>query len=107
MATSVSRPASGLIPLKITVTSDSICPFCYLGLVKLQKGLELSPTTSSNDAKVFDTSIEFLPFQLDPTLPKDKALNKREMYAKKFGPERMQGMEEMMKQRGKEVGINL
>jgi predicted DsbA family dithiol-disulfide isomerase len=96
-----------LVPLSITVTSDSICPFCYLGLRKLQGALASSPVTSGAKATL-KPEIRFVPFQLDPTLPEDKGINKRELYVKKFGgPQRVAAMEEMMKARGREEGINL
>ncbi|KDN52026.1 thioredoxin-like protein [Tilletiaria anomala UBC 951] len=96
-----------LLPLKIDVTSDTICPFCFLGLRKLEKALELSPYTSPSSAsRLFNPEIQYLPYQLDPTLPEDRALSKKEMYTKKFGAARFDAMEKMMVERGKEVGIN-
>lgn len=81
---------------------------CSAGLRKLEKALELSPYTSSKSpSRIFDPQIQYLPFQLDPTLPNDRAFSKSEMYAKKFGADRFDGMVKMMKQRGKDVGIDL
>ncbi|PWN39202.1 thioredoxin-like protein [Ceraceosorus guamensis] len=97
-------PVATLIPLRIAVTSDNICPFCFIGLRKLQKALATSPYTSGPEA-VFEPSIHFLPYQLDPTLPSDHALDKRERYFNKFGP-RFAQMEQMMQQRGREEGID-
>ncbi|CAO1627034.1 unnamed protein product [Sympodiomycopsis kandeliae] len=97
-----------LIPLQITVTSDTICPFCFLGLRKLEKALSTSPLTSSSgpsSSAIFLPSVRFLPFQLDPTLPTSHGLNKREAYRKKFGAERVAGMEEMMKRNGEPYSI--
>ena len=77
-----------------------------------------------------DFDIQFHPFLLDPSLPEDKWVNvirnrviftlksllirnlgrpvdKKERYQLKFGKERFEGMEKMMIQRGKLVGINL
>jgi predicted DsbA family dithiol-disulfide isomerase len=48
--------------------------------------------------------IRWHPFNLDPTLT--KSVDKREMYATKFGPERAEAMHKMMAQRGKDEGIN-
>jgi predicted DsbA family dithiol-disulfide isomerase len=96
-----------LIPLTINIVSDSICPFCFLGLRKVQGALAASPVTSGPRAAL-KPEIRFAPFQLDPTLPEDRSMVKRELYVKRFGdPERVRQMEEMMKARGKEEGINL
>jgi predicted DsbA family dithiol-disulfide isomerase len=96
-----------LVPLSITVTSDSICPFCYIGLRKLQGALAASPVTSGPNATL-KPNIRFVPFQLDPTLPEDRAVNKRDRYIQKFGGvQRVAQMEDMMKARGREEGINL
>ena len=93
--------AAARIPLRIDITSDTICPFCFVGLRKLEKALA-TPSAAKLDAR-----IRFLPYQLDPRLPLDHALNKRDMYAAKFGPERVGAIEAMMAERGREVGINL
>ncbi|SPO40911.1 uncharacterized protein PSFLO_06393 [Pseudozyma flocculosa] len=90
------------IPLRIKVTSDTICPFCFIGLRKLQRALATSPVVQS---KAFDVDIEYLPFQLDPTLPVDRPESKLERYRAKFGA-RTDGMVEMMKGRGLECGIH-
>lgn len=50
--------------------------------------------------------MKFAPFQLDPTLPTDRAIPKSERYAQKFGEERFKQMEAAMKERGQAYGIN-
>ncbi|KAK0521588.1 hypothetical protein OC834_006605 [Tilletia horrida] len=104
--------ASGTLPLKIEVVSDNICPFCFIGWRKLERALAASPYVAGSQARnaqgtkpTFTPQIEFKPFQLDPTLPTDSALDKRQHYLRKFGP-RFNQMEPMMKMRGSEVGIN-
>ncbi|CAO1632012.1 unnamed protein product [Parajaminaea phylloscopi] len=100
--------AASLVPLRITITSDTICPFCFLGLRKIQKALSTSPLTAADSAsRVFEPQLRFLPYQLDPTLPLDHAVNKREKYIAKFGgAQRVQAMEEMMKKNGEPYGIH-
>lgn len=99
---------ASLQPLSILVTSDTICPFCFIGLRKLESAISSSPLTNpTSSSRIFDVQIQFKPFQLDPTLPQDKALSKKESYYKKFGKTRFDSMEQMMIGRGKEVGINL
>ncbi|PWN28894.1 hypothetical protein BDZ90DRAFT_133789 [Jaminaea rosea] len=94
-----------------------ICPFCYLGLRKLQKALStsphISPSPSSSSSSPSPTaffqppSIRFLPYELDPTLPSDHAVPKRERYIAKFGGDaaRTSAMESMMKANGEREGI--
>ncbi|PWN49882.1 hypothetical protein IE53DRAFT_387860 [Violaceomyces palustris] len=109
-----------LLPLQISITSDTICPFCFIGLRKLERALKSSdsirlasfshlsgpPTGKGEGGGVkLVPRVRFLPFQLDPTLPKDHAVSKRETYKKKFGEGRVEMMERMMIERGREVGI--
>ncbi|KAL9933515.1 hypothetical protein V8E36_007691 [Tilletia maclaganii] len=102
----------GPLPLSIEVVSDNICPFCFIGLRKLQRALAASPyvlgsqSRSAQPNPTFRPEIRFKPFQLDPTLPSDAALDKREHYHRKFGKARFEQMEPMMQMRGREVGIN-
>ncbi|KAL5532387.1 hypothetical protein ACEPAF_5957 [Sanghuangporus sanghuang] len=98
--------------IKIDVTSeeiliifppqDSICPFCFIGKRKLDRAIEIAKERGMNA----EFGVEFHPFLLDPTLREDEPEDKRERYHRKFGKERFEGMEKMMIQRGKQVGIN-
>lgn len=93
----------------LTITyAAPVCPFCFLGLRKIQKALSTSPLTSADStSRIFEPQLRFLPYQLDPTLPLDHAVNKRERYNAKFGgPERVKNMEEMMKKNGEPYGIH-
>ena len=82
----------------------AICPFCYIGYKKFDKARELFAAEGGK----LDFSLHFEPFQLDPTLPLDSPVVKRERYAAKFGgAARVAAMEVQMKERAKEVGIDL
>ena len=61
---------------KIDIISDPICPWCYIGKTRLDRALELSPT--------HNFIIEWHPFQLNPTMPKD-GMDRREYLEAKFG----------------------
>ena len=61
---------------KIDIISDPICPWCYIGKTRLDRALELNPT--------HDFIIEWHPFQLNPTMPKD-GMDRREYLEAKFG----------------------
>ena len=56
--------------VKIEVTSDSICPFCFIGKRKLDRALEI--TKEKDFGKELDFDVEFKPFLLDPTIREDK-----------------------------------
>ena len=51
---------------KIEVTSDSICPFCFIGKRKLDRAIQLTKEKEFGNDLDFD--VEFKPFLLDPTL---------------------------------------
>ncbi|MDX5592857.1 DsbA family oxidoreductase [Pseudovibrio sp. SPO723] len=66
----------GPVPLKVSVISDVMCPWCYIGKRRFEKALALVP-----DIKVETT---WLPFQLDSTLPAEG--KDRQLYlSEKFG----------------------
>jgi len=87
--------------IDIEITSDNICPFCYLGYKKVLKAID--------DARAQDLpvsfSITFKPFILDPTLPVDHAVQKEERYASKFG-DRAPAIISAMVERGRPWGID-
>ncbi|KAK4054898.1 hypothetical protein OIV83_000822 [Microbotryomycetes sp. JL201] len=99
----MSTAAQQRIPVEIEITSDSICPFCYIGYKRITEAID---RTKAKNLPL-DFSIKMAPFELDPTLPTSPGLNKREMYRKKFGDaSRIEAMEKAMAERGKGVGIN-
>ena len=61
---------------KIDIISDPICPWCYIGKTRLDRALELNPT--------HNFIVEWHPFQLNPTMPKD-GMDRREYLEAKFG----------------------
>jgi predicted DsbA family dithiol-disulfide isomerase len=64
--------------IKIDVVSDVACPWCYVGMKRLEKALETLPD--------IETQINWQPFQLDPTIPAEGKLTKP-YYVAKFGSE--------------------
>ncbi|XP_076893195.1 uncharacterized protein LOC143545144 [Bidens hawaiensis] len=75
MAQSASNAEKKLI--KIDVTSDSVCPWCFVGKKNLDKAL-----ASSKDQYEFE--INWHPYLLDPSAPKE-GINKKNFYKNKFG----------------------
>jgi len=61
---------------KIDIISDPICPWCYIGKTRLDRAFELNPT--------HNFIIDWHPFQLTPTMPKD-GMDRREYLEAKFG----------------------
>lgn len=102
--------------IDVEMVSDTICwsrsvdassrydsgPFCYLGYKKYLKAVDHFKAEGGN----LDFSLHFEPFKLDPTLPLDHGVVKRDRYIAKFGgAERVAAMEQQMIARGREVGI--
>jgi predicted DsbA family dithiol-disulfide isomerase len=82
----------------ITIYSDLICPWCYIGKRRMEEALRKLPT----DMQV---SRSWHPFQLNPDLPREGL--KRKLYrSEKFGSwERSQAMDAQVAAAGKSVGI--
>lgn len=64
--------------LMVDVISDVACPWCFIGMKRLERAIELAP-----DIKV---SVRWRPYQLDPSIPRE-GLPRREYMLKKFGSE--------------------
>ncbi|MEO0982189.1 MAG: DsbA family oxidoreductase [Pseudomonadota bacterium] len=60
----------------IEMVSDLVCPWCWLGLRRLQAGRALAPEV--------ETEIYFRPYELDPTIPAE-GVDYRDYMTKKFG----------------------
>jgi predicted DsbA family dithiol-disulfide isomerase len=63
--------------LTIDVTSDVICPWCYIGKRRLEKAI-------ASFAGRADLRVRWHPFELNPQMPK-QGLNRREYRTAKFG----------------------
>jgi predicted DsbA family dithiol-disulfide isomerase len=118
--------------VKIDIVSDTICPWCFVGKRRLDKGEKLFIILSAAQAvhSVLDRphlltqrinhsvrapaaidavkplglefEVRWRPFFLDPSLPKE-GVDKRQRYAAKFGAARMRQMEPYMKAMGLQV----
>ncbi|CAF1153735.1 unnamed protein product [Adineta steineri] len=86
--------------LKIDITSDNICPWCYVGKRRLEKAL------SQIDKSNVNVSISWYPYELDHGLPQDGSLLKMDRYKQKFGEARVKQMVPQMTETGKQEGIN-
>lgn len=84
--------------LPITVYSDVICPWCYVGKRRLENAL------GAPDAPA-EVQLNWLPFELNPDMPAE-GITRAEYRMRKFGAERAAELDRNMKETGREVGID-
>jgi predicted DsbA family dithiol-disulfide isomerase len=83
--------------MKLEVASDVICPWCYIGKRRLEKALRLL-----DDPKI---EVRWLPFQLNPDMPK-QGMPRAEYRKAKFGSlERSRQLDARVIAEGKSEGI--
>src|SRR5690606_9229704 len=68
----------GMRKLSIQVVSDVVCPWCLIGVRRLDLALEAFPDV--------EAEVRFLPFLLDPSTP-EKGEDLRERLKRKYGLE--------------------
>jgi predicted DsbA family dithiol-disulfide isomerase len=84
--------------MKIEVASDVVCPWCYIGKKRLEKALNLLPGD-------LDVKISWLPFQLNPGMPKE-GMPRAEYRKAKFGSaERSRELDARVIAEGRAEGI--
>lgn len=83
--------------LAISVFSDVICPWCYIGKRRLERALDETGLRGT-------TSVEWLPFELNPDMPAG-GMARADYRAAKFGAERAAQLDAEMTARGREEGI--
>jgi predicted DsbA family dithiol-disulfide isomerase len=82
----------------ITIYSDLICPWCYIGKRRMEEALRQLPAE-------MQVSRSWHPFQLNPDMPRE-GLNRKLYRSKKFGSwERSLAMDAQVAAAGKSVGI--
>jgi len=84
----------------IAITSDTVCPWCYVGLRRLQSAISTHQTTYPSDT--FTTT--WYPFYLNPDSPAP-GVDKQELYASKFGAQRTQMMQMHLSRLAQPLGI--
>lgn len=83
--------------LTVDVISDVICPWCYIGKRRLEKAIA---------ALAEPVKVHWLPFQLNPTMPKE-GISRREYRTKKFGSwQRSQALDAQVAAAGEAEGIH-
>jgi predicted DsbA family dithiol-disulfide isomerase len=84
--------------LTIDVVSDVVCPWCFLGQMRLDKAIAAVPEV--------DVSVAWRPFQLDPTIPAEGMDRKAYMLAKFGGEERLREAHARLEELGNAEGID-
>ncbi|KAL1634480.1 hypothetical protein SLS58_010633 [Diplodia intermedia] len=84
----------------ISIVSDTVCPWCYVGKKRLERAISQHQQTHPNDT--FSTT--WHPFYLDPTAPVPGE-DKQQRYARRFGAARTAAMQARLAQLGAAEGI--
>jgi len=93
VANRIAQPADGLV---VDVTSDLICPWCFVAKRRLEKASSILGKT---------LKIRWHPFQLNPEMPVE-GLDRRLYRSAKFGSwEQSQRLDALVAAAGAEVGI--
>ena len=83
----------------IDIVSDVICPWCYIGKRRLEKAV--AALAGSREVRV-----RWLPFQLNPQMPKE-GISRKEYRTRKFGSwERSLALDAQVAAAGEEEGIH-
>jgi predicted DsbA family dithiol-disulfide isomerase len=84
--------------LPITVYSDVICPWCYVGKRRLEAALGSLQMPN-------EVPLTWRPFELNPEMPAE-GITRDEYRAQKFGTERATELDRNMTAIGREVGVD-
>lgn len=85
--------------IKVDVFSDVICPWCFILKRKMEKAIE-----KLGDG--YELDIKYMPFQLNPTMPKN-GLDRKEYRSAKFGSwEKSMLLDRQVWEAGKMEGIS-
>src|SRR3981081_3287084 len=75
MSESKSHEGKPIMTLTVDVISDVICPWCFIGKRRLERAVA---------AQQHEVRVRWLPFQLNPMMPKE-GFSRRDSRIKKFG----------------------
>lgn len=74
------------VPLTISIFSDIVCPWCYIGKRRMEKAVDMGDGN-------FDVQADWLAFELNPQMP-GEGLPRKEYLTKKFGSlEKLHGLD--------------
>ena len=86
----------------IKIVSDTVCPWCYIGKKRLDRGIAAFQAAHPDSHDSF--SITWLPYYLNANSPKT-GRDKREYYVSRFGEQRANAMFDRLAAIGKDEGI--
>ncbi|KJZ77258.1 hypothetical protein HIM_03579 [Hirsutella minnesotensis 3608] len=91
---------------RIVVTSDTVCPWCYVGRRQLQQAQALWLQKHPDGGDTF--SVTYAPFQLNPAWPRGpgSSVDKQQFYQQKFGPARTEMIHKRLSAVGQQLGID-
>jgi predicted DsbA family dithiol-disulfide isomerase len=93
-----AEPIAAAGALELSVVSDAICPWCYVGKRRLEQAIALMDG-------VQPVRVVWRPFELNPQMPK-QGIERREYRMRKFGSwERSLAMDAQLTEVGRSVGI--
>ncbi|GGK36426.1 DsbA family oxidoreductase [Salinarimonas ramus] len=88
--------ADAAAPIEVTVVSDVICPWCWLGAARLRRGAE--------EAGI-PVTLSWRPFELNPDMPSE-GMERAAYRAAKLGAERSDALDAEMTRLGAEEGLD-
>lgn len=88
--------------ISLSVISDTICPWCYIGYKELLEAIAKVQRVRPG-AQV---DVEYRPFLLDPTLNCKEPVDKGTYFLKKFGEQRSKQIHTVINARGADLGID-
>jgi predicted DsbA family dithiol-disulfide isomerase len=83
--------------ISVDVISDVVCPWCFLGLRRLEQAIDALP-----DTKV---AVRWRPYQLDPTIPPQGVDRKAYMLGKFGSEDRIRPIHDRLAEMGRAAGI--
>lgn len=84
--------------IAIDVVSDVVCPWCYLGQKRLDRAIAATPE--------IDVTVNWRPYQLDPTIPQGGIDRQKYMLAKFGDPARIAQIHQRLVDLGAAEGID-
>ena len=96
MCETLSLPYTPAVPLPITIVSDIVCPWCFIGHRRLGDALARLPE--------LETAVDWRPYQLHPYVPRE-GVSFDEHYQRKFGGN-INAIRDRMQDAGQSAGID-
>ncbi|PGH13171.1 hypothetical protein AJ80_06417 [Polytolypa hystricis UAMH7299] len=90
--------------IEILITSDPVCPWCYIGYRRLTKAIDLFRKTYPGGSSC-EFKIIWKPYFLDEEAPAE-SVPYLERMAQKIGPDRVAGSQDLLRRQGLANGIN-